>query len=481
MMAGSQPSREAAAMYRIATVFFAAVFSAAPAPAERPPNIVLIFTDDQGYADMGCYGAETIQTPRLDQMAAEGLRFTDFYSAAPVCSPSRAALMTGSYPPRCGMGLYPHPSDKAPGLGPGVLFPYHTAGLHTDEHTMAEALQGAGYATACVGKWHLGHLPEFLPTEHGFDEYFGIPYSNDMVPTPVLRGTEQVEEPAEQDTLTERYTAEAVRFIEAKQDTPFFLYLAHAMPHVPLHVSDRFRGKHPGGLYGDVMAMLDWSTGEILDTLQRLGIAENTLVVYTSDNGPWLVKGEHGGKALPLRSGKGTTFEGGMRVPCIAWWPGRIPAGSETGAVAGTIDLLPTFAKLAGAVLPPDRTIDGRDISPLLLQPAGAASPHEAYFYYRGLGLEAVRSGDWKLVFRRQRWEELPYQRTEGEDPNAWVEAALYNLREDIGESTDVIAEYPEIARKLRALARDMRKELGDSRTETPCTACRPLGGYTPE
>ncbi|MBI1319596.1 MAG: sulfatase-like hydrolase/transferase [Candidatus Hydrogenedens sp.] len=452
----------------------------ATAFAERPPNIIMIFTDDQGYADVGCFGAENIKTPRLDAMAAEGLRLTSFYSASPICSPSRAALMTGCYPPRVGMGLYPSSSQKRPELTAQVLFPYHTVGLNRDEVTMAEVLKARGYATACIGKWHLGHQPEFLPTEQGFDSYLGIPYSNDMVPTPLLRDKETIEEPVDQDPLTERYTAAAIEFIESQKDAPFFLYLAHAMPHVPLHVSDRFRDKSAGGFYGDVIEMLDWSTGEILDTIKRLGIEQDTLVVFTSDNGPWLSQGEHGGHAKPLRAGKGTTYEGGMREPCIAWWPGHIPAGTATDAVAGTIDLLPTFAALAGATLP-DRTLDGRDLSNLLLHPDAAETPHEAYYYFKGLGLEAVRSGDWKLVFKRQQWEEYPYRRNLPPEPDAWVETALYDLSADIGEATDVSAAHPEVVARLEAMAQGMREDLGDSRTETVCANCRPLGGTTPE
>ena len=458
----------------------AALLLSPSALAERPPNFVVIFTDDQGYADVGCFGAEDFKTPHLDRMAAEGLRLTSFYSASPICSPSRAALMTGSYPPRCGMAVYPNSSKRNPGLTSLVLFPYHEAGLHADEVTIAELLKQEGYATSCVGKWHLGHQPEFLPTENGFDEYFGIPYSNDMKPSPVLRGTEQIEEPADQDTITERYTAEAVSFIERNKDQPFFLYLPPSMPHTPLHVSDRFRGKSGGGLYGDVIEMVDWSTGEILDALREHGLDDNTLVLFTSDNGPWLTKGEHGGSAKPLRSGKGSTYEGGMRVPAIAWWPGTIPAGSETDAVAGTIDVLPTLAKLAGAALPVV-ALDGRDISPLLLDPATAGSPHEAYFYFKALGLEAVRSGDWKLMFERKAWEEFPYRRKLPDFPDAVVPMALYNLADDIGESKDVSADHPEIVARLVTLATAMRAELGDSRTEVPCAECRPLGGYTPE
>jgi len=447
---------------------------AAVAQAGRPPNFVVIFTDDQGYADVGCFGADKIETPHLDRMAEEGLKLTSFYSASPICSPSRAALMTGSYPPRCGMGVYTNSSRKRPEMTAQVLFPYSREGLHADEITIAELLRDEGYATACVGKWHLGHLPPFLPTEHGFDSYFGIPYSNDMSPTPVLRDTEQIEEPADQDSLTERYTEEAVRFIEANAGEPFFLYMPHSMPHIPLHVADRFRDQSEGGLYGDVIEMIDWSVGQVLEALRRLDIDEHTLVVFTSDNGPWLSHGVNGGNAGPLRSGKGTTYEGGMRVPCIAWWPETIPADTESDAIAATIDLLPTFAALSGAPLP-ERILDGVDLSALLRNPA-EAEPRDRFFYYKVLGLEAVRAGDWKLVFERRAWEEYPYRRNLPEDPQALVRPALYHLAKDIGETTNLYEARPDKVAELEALAEAMRADLGDSREGIPCDNCRPLG-----
>ena len=343
--------------------------------ASRPPNFVIIFTDDQGYADVGCFGAPDIKTPRLDRMAAEGIRFTDFYSAAPVCTPSRAALMTGCYPQRIGMADMPREKGRG-----HVIFPDMTCGLNPNEITIAELLKGRGYATACVGKWHLGHMPAFLPTRHGFDLYFGIPYSNDMKPTPLLRNEVTIEEPVNQDTLTERYTEEAVQFIRENKDRPFFLYMPHNMPHTPLHVSDRFRGKSAGGLYGDVIEMIDWSAGAVLDAIAEYGIDDNTLVVFTSDNGPWYSQGEHGGHASPLRAGKGTTYEGGMREPCIMRWPGRIPAGFSCHELATAMDLFPTLGTLAGASLPTDRIIDGKDIFPLMAGMPDARSPHNAFY-----------------------------------------------------------------------------------------------------
>jgi len=420
------------------------------------PNFVIIFTDDQGYNDLGCYGSPTIKTPHLDKMAAEGLKFTDFYVAASVCTPSRAALMTGCYPRRVSL--------------PHVLFPNTRIGINPDEITIAEILKGQGYATMCIGKWHLGHLPPFLPTRHGFAHYFGLPYSNDMrpetnprryPPLPLIRDENIIEENPDQSRLTERYTDEAIRFISENKGRPFFLYLPHTMPHVPLYVSERFRGKSAGGLYGDVIECIDWSAGQILDTLARLGLADNTLVVFTTDNGPWLQRGKHGGSALPLRAGKGTMYEGGFRVPCIMRWPGRIPAGAVCSEMATTMDLLPTMARLAGTEPPSDRIIDGKDIWPLMAGAAGARSPHEAFYYYTGNNLRAVRSGEWKLVFEGTRRREV---------------AALYNLEADIGETENVIAERPAVAVRLRALAEKIRDDIGDDRTKRPGKNCRPQG-----
>ncbi len=429
---------------------------AAPRVNTKLPNFVIIFTDDQGYNDLGCYGSPTIKTPHLDKMAAEGLKFTDFYVAASVCTPSRAALMTGCYPRRVSL--------------PHVLFPNTRIGINPDEITIAEILKGQGYATMCIGKWHLGHLPPFLPTRHGFAHYFGLPYSNDMrpetnprryPPLPLIRDENIIEENPDQSRLTERYTDEAIRFISENKGRPFFLYLPHTMPHVPLYVSERFRGKSAGGLYGDVIECIDWSAGQILDTLARLGLADNTLVVFTTDNGPWLQRGKHGGSALPLRAGKGTMYEGGFRVPCIMRWPGRIPAGAVCSEMATTMDLLPTMARLAGTEPPSDRIIDGKDIWPLMAGAAGARSPHEAFYYYTGNNLRAVRSGEWKLVFEGTRRREV---------------AALYNLEADIGETENVIAERPAVAVRLRALAEKIRDDIGDDRTKRPGKNCRPQG-----
>ena len=430
--------------------------------ASRPPNFVFIFTDDQGYQDLGCFGSPLIKTPRIDRMAAEGMKFTSFYVAAPVCTPSRAALLTGCYPQRVSL--------------PKVLFPQSKIGINPDEITLAELLKTRGYATACIGKWHLGHLPKFLPTRHGFDYYFGIPYSNDMdvakrgdPPIPLMRNEEIIEQPAVQETLTERYTEEAIKFITAHKNEPFFVYLPHTFPHVPLHVSERFRGRSKRGLYGDVIECIDWSTGEILDTLARLGLDEQTLVIYTSDNGPWLSQGKNGGSALPLRAGKGTTYEGGMRVPCVMRWPGHIPAGRVCDELATTMDILPTFARLAGAEVPKDRIIDGKDIWPLMAGEPGAKTPHEAFFYYRGYALEAVRSGKWKLHLER------PVRRERGQ-PAKMRPIELYDLSADIGEQHNVAAEHPDVVARLKELAQKCREDLGDSITGTPGKNRRPAG-----
>jgi arylsulfatase A-like enzyme len=424
------------------------------AEAERP-NIILIFTDDQGYEDLGCFGSPLIQTPHLDRLAAEGRKFTSFYSASSVCSPSRAALMTGCYPVRVSV--------------PGVLFPRHDTGLHPDEITVAEVLKTGGYATACIGKWHLGHKPAFLPTKQGFDSYFGIPYSNDMTvdpearlsdtlvwregmtrerlrsgeklpknAVPLMRDLELIEYPADQTTLTRRYTEEAVRFIEANAgERPFFLYLPHTMPHIPLFASEAFRGKSARGAYGDTIEEIDWSVGQLLQLLESKGIDDDTLVIFTSDNGPWKLNGGRGGSAYPLRGYKFSTLEGGMRVPCLMRWPGKIPAGTVSDAVVGTIDVLPTLAGLAGASVPGDRILDGRNIWPLMRGVGGAESPHAYYYFYKGNRLEAVRSGAWKL----RRTGNRPERR----------KLELFDLGSDPRESINLAERHPERVKALLA------------------------------
>jgi len=389
------------------------------------PNIVLIFADDLGYGDLGCLGHPTIKTPNLDRMALEGMKLTQFYSAASVCTPSRAALLTGRLPVRSGMC-----SDKR-----RVLFPDSAGGLPESEITIASALKKEGYATACVGKWHLGHLPEYLPRGRGFDHYFGIPYSNDMKPCPLLRNEEQIEEPADQDTLTERYTDEALRFIRENADAPFFLYFAHTFPHVPLYASDAYRDTSRRGLYGDVVEELDWSVGRILDTLRGLGLAQDTLVYFTSDNGPWLICGLRGGSAGLLRGGKGSTWEGGMREPCIAWWPGTIEAGSVSAQPACTMDIFTTSLLMAGAKLPTDRVIDGVDAIPILA--GDGNSRRDSMFFYRGTRLMAVRSGPWKAHFITQAGY--------GEKPVSHDPPALYHLEHDPSERFDVAEKHPDV------------------------------------
>jgi arylsulfatase A-like enzyme len=422
--------------------------SSGPGACTEKSNFIIIFTDDQGYQDLGCFGSPDINTPNLDRMASEGMKFTDFYSAAAVCSPSRAALLTGCYPPRVGITK--------------VLFPRDSIGLNPEEITVADVLKTRGYSCACIGKWHLGHLPEFLPTGNGFDSYFGIPYSNDMDGVkdknknldrawrqkdyspwnvPLMRNERIIERPADQTTLIEQYTDEAIGFIRQNKDKRFFLYLPHTMPHIPLFVSDEFYVEDVHRAYKATIEQIDFSVGRILDALKKTGLDKDTLVVFTSDNGPWLSKKHHGGSALPLRDGKFSTYEGGMREPTIMRWPGKIPAGKVCGEVCGTIDLLPTFAKLAGAESPSDRVIDGKDIRPLMFAEPGAKSPHKAYFYYRGNNLEAVRSGRWKLRRTKDNTE-------------------LYDLEADIGEKNNLADKHPDIVTRLTKIMRQFDAEL---------------------
>jgi arylsulfatase A len=425
--------------------------AAAPRPAKDRPNVIIIFADDLGYGDLGCYGHPTIRTPALDRMARDGLRLTSFYVAASVCTPSRAALLTGRYPLRSGMC-----NDTR-----RVLFPDSSGGLPASEITLAALLRGLGYATACVGKWHLGHLPEFLPTRRGFDSYFGIPYSNDMDRVadskqgkeifsqprpdfwnvPLMRNEKIIERPADQHTLTKRYTEEAVRFIRGNRNRPFFLYMAHTMPHVPLFVSKDFTGKSKRGLYGDVVEELDWSVGQVLEVLRAEGLAENTLVIFTSDNGPWLIFGLQGGSAGLLRDGKGSTWEGGVRVPCIMSWPGQTPAGRTTAEIASTLDILPTVARIAGGKAPADRAIDGLDLGPLLFE--NAASPRDTMFFYRGTRLFAVRQGPYKAHFITQA--AYGAGKMETHDP-----PLLYHLEHDPSEKHDVSQRHPAVIASIR-------------------------------
>jgi arylsulfatase A len=409
-------------------------------PPDRP-NVVMVFTDDQGYGDLGCFGSPYIRTPNVDRLAEEGARFTDFH-AATVCTPSRAQLMTGSYAARVGLA----PTDRDDSIDSVVLFPGDEEGLHPDEVTIAEALSAAGYTTGCIGKWHLGDHHPFLPTDHGFDSYLGVPYSNDMrpdnihggdggPPLPLVEDEEVIETGLDQHGLTERYNDAAVKFIEqhATEEEPFFCYLAHSMPHVPLHASPDFEGTSDRGLYGDVLEEVDHGVGRIDEALKRAGVADDTIVIYTSDNGPWLQFGHEGGSAGPLRGGKKDAYEGGTRVPCVVRWPDRVPRNTTCTELATTMDLLPTLAELAGPdavdAVPNDR-IDGVDIRPLLSDPMGATTPREGFAYYDHSGeLRAIRGS-----------ENLKYYPDEDE---------LYNLREDVGEQVDVSDDQPEDVERL--------------------------------
>ncbi len=458
---------------------------------EAPPNIVLIFCDDLGYGDVGVYGAKGFETPNLDRLAQQGSRFTRFYVAQPVCSASRAGLLTGCYPNRIGIH--------------GALGPQATVGISNDETTLAEIVKQRGYATAIFGKWHLGHHPQFLPTHHGFDEYFGLPYSNDMWPLhpefanlppdaakrkrgfpdlPLIEGDTIVNPKVtskEQTQLTTWYTERAVKFIEENHERPFFLYVAHNMPHVPLHVSDKFKGKSQRGLYGDVIEEIDWSVGQIVAALARHGLEDRTLVIFTSDNGPWLSYGNHAGSAGPLREGKGTCWEGGVREPFIARWPGKIPAGRVCNEPAMTIDLLPTIAGLVGAELPKHK-IDGLDVWPVLSGVAGAKNPHDAYyFYYNDNELQAVLSGHWKLYLPHtyrtlggkpggRDGSPAPYQQRKVQSHE------LYDVGTDVSETTDVAAKHPDIVERLLGLAEVARADLGDALTSRTGSGVRQPG-----
>ncbi len=425
------------------------------------PNFVILYADDLGYGDLGCYGHPTIRTPELDRMAREGLRFTQFYSAAEVCTPSRAALLTGRYPVRSGMC-----SDNR-----RVLFPDSTGGLPAEEVTLAEALKAKGYRTACVGKWHLGHLPQCLPMRQGFDVYFGLPYSNDMgskergyPPVPLLRGEQVVEQPAVQETLTPRYTEEAVKFIKENREGPFFLYLPYTYPHVPLHASEAFRGKSARGLYGDVVEELDQSVGAILQAIRDLRLAEKTLVFFSSDNGPWLTQNERGGSAGLLRGGKGSTWEGGMREPGIAWWPSRIPAGAVTRELGSTLDLFTTCLALAGAEPPRDRLLDGVDLSPVLF--GTGKSPREVFFYYRGTCLMAARKGPWKAHFITQPGYG-------GKGPEKHDPPLLFHLEHDPSERFDVSKEHPEVIQAILGEVERHRQALQPAPSQLDARAAK--------
>lgn len=465
-----------------ATLFWAC--GSCPA-APRQPNIVLIYADDLGYGDLGCFGSRHTSTPNLDRMAKEGRKFTSFHVAQAVCSASRTALLTGCYPNRLGIH--------------GALGPKATHGISDREVTLAQLLKKQGYATGMAGKWHLGHLAPFLPTRHGFDEYLGLPYSNDMWPHtpgatnkadyPPLRmiDGEQVVDPdvtaEDQAQLTSRYTSRAVSFIEKHKDQPFFFYLAHSMPHVPLFAGEAFRGKSGKGLYADVIMEIDASVGKILDTLDVNGLKNDTLVIFTSDNGPWLNYGEHAGSSGPLREGKGTSWEGGIRVPCVMRWPGKLPEGSVCDDFLMTIDLLPTISGFVNAKLP-DHPIDGRDVGPILLGATGAKNPHDAYYiYYEVNQLQAVVSGDgrWKLMLPHTYRTLAGKPGGRGGVPVKYEQRTitrpeLYDLSHDVSETTDVADKNPEIVGRLMAFAERARDDMGDAITKRQGTGLRPPG-----
>ncbi len=404
------------------------------------PNIVFILADDLGYGDVGAFGATDIRTPNIDRLAQRGIKFTQFYSPSPVCSPTRAGFLTGRYPRRMGID--------------GVFFPESFTGLPASEVTVAEALKEKGYATGIVGKWHLGHHRPYLPLQNGFDEYFGIPYSNDMQGVVYLRGNEVADYKVDQRYTTKVYTEEAVQFIGKHKQKPFFLYLAHTMPHVPLYASEAFRGKSKRGLYGDVVEELDWSVGQVLEALRKHGLEENTLVVFSSDNGPWLAFDVEGGSAGPLREGKQTTFEGGMRVPTVACWPGKIAAETVYDRLATTFDWFPTFLRLAGgAAYAPKNPLDGEDITPVLTG-TGTRKGDELLYYFGGQ-LQAYRKGDWKIKF--------PYAGNRGitgMKDLAPHDTLLFNLRQDVGEQANLLKAHPEKVRELLAALRTYQARI---------------------
>ncbi len=474
------------------------VLVAAKASADTPPNIVVIFIDDMGYADINPFGATAYQTPNLNRMSQQGRKFTDFAVSSAVCSASRSALLTGCYHKRLGIS--------------GALGPKDDYGLAADELTLAELCKSKGYATAAFGKWHLGHHPKFLPTSHGFDQFYGIPYSNDMWPLhpgtiakrernpdaksdwanlPMIRSTAPGEvqiaidsmTPDDQQQMTKQFTERAVDFIKSNVETPFFLYLPHPMVHVPLYVSDEFRGKSGAGLFGDVVMEVDWSVGQVLSAIEDIGAQQNTLVIFTSDNGPWLSYGTHSGVAAPLREGKGTMFEGGVREPTLMWWPGKIPAGTSCDQLCSTIDIVPTVAKLIDAELPSHK-IDGHDIRPLMFGEDGATSPHESFCGFYAGSLQTIRNDRFKLVFPHQ------YRTLNGHPggvyglpvgyQNKMAELALYDLDNDVSETKNVIDQHPDVVAKLQAAAEIARNELGDKLTKTKGTQVRVPDRLTP-
>lgn len=483
------------AFFCLSTFILAAVsfsFRELP-PVAKKPNIVIIFMDDMGYGDLECFAGTPWHTPNINRMAAQGMRFTYFYAAQAVCSASRAGLLTGCYPNRVGIN--------------GALSPASPIALDTAEQTIASVLKARGYRTGMVGKWHLGSREPWLPLQHGFDEYLGLPYSNDMWPVhydgkpysdtsthprrkypplPLIEGNKPlryIKTLEDQSQLTTLYTERACRFIKNNRQQPFFLYLAQSMPHVPIAVSEKYKGKSKDGLFGDVIAEIDWSVGQVLKTLEENGLSDNTLVIFTSDNGPWLSYGNHAGNTGGLREGKGTSWEGGTRVPCIMRWPGKIPAGTVCNKMAATIDLLPTVANLCGAALPV-RKIDGVDMKSLLFNEPEANPRDELAVYYQVNSLEAIRKGPWKLMLpHRSRTYKLNlpgYDGFPGAQPEVDVPMALYDMRRDPGETLDVQQQFPEVVKSLQAIAEKYRSTLGDDLTGAKGTERRPAGKVQP-
>ena len=470
--------------------------SAWSADTTQRPNIVLIFADDLGYSDVGCFGAKDIRTPNIDRLAAEGTRFTSFYVSQPVCTASRASLMTGCYANRVGLS--------------GALNHTSKVGIHADEVLLPELLQQRGYATAIFGKWHLGHRPEFSPLRHGFQEFRGIPYSNDNGPLhpvvktipslPWIDGEKTTELDPDQSQFTQRLTEHAIQFLERHRDQQFFLYVPHIMPHVPIFASQKFKGRSGRGLYGDAVEELDWSVGAIVGALKWLGLEDNTLVIFTSDNGPFLSYGEHAGTATPFREGKLTTFEGGVRTPCVMWYPKKIPAGRTCDEPVASIDLLPTLAKLVGAPLP-KHSIDGLGVWPILSGQPNARTPHESLLFFSGDELQAIRSGDWKLHFAHDyltvagppgragkpaNFEKMQPKSIEESGIKGIasrhgyevrrIEQSLFNLMDDPAEAHNVAKQNPDVVRRLEALAEKAREELGDSIQNRRGRGVRPVG-----
>jgi len=471
------PARSFGFMAVVAACAMCSLAAAAPAPADasaahQKPNFVVILADDLGYNDVGCFGSALIKTPNIDKMAKEGVRFTNFYVGAPICTPSRAALLTGCIPVRVGFG--DQLRQDGPRRSPGkVLHAGSPYGLDPSEVIIPEVLKPAGYYSGLVGKWHLGDAPEFNPIREGFDYFFGPPYSNDSVPFYFLRGTERLKTPPVMNELTTTYTQDAQRFITAHKDQPFFLYLAHNMPHVPLTPGKRFAGHSPRGLYGDAVEEVDWSVGEIIKTLKENHLEDHTLVIFASDNGPWMVKGEEGGSANPLRNGKTSSYEGGFRVPCVMWGPGIVKPGRVSDEIISTMDFMPTFAAMAGIDFHPAKPIDGKNQADLIEGKEGVHSAWKHFFYYFGNELHAVRENNYKLRAKNTLENENVYRKN---CPVVSIPAALYDLNQDIGEQKSVMKDHPKIHKHLNQLLDQERQDLGDSLTSAPAVNERPLG-----